>query len=489
MMDCCGYPKPETTPARKLLRIVALGVALCLIWPIAAVAAEPGDTCMVRVKRLNLRSAPSLDSQTVAVLQQGDKGEVIREMAGWLEIDTGQRRGFVRNRSRYVKIIPREQSRPVSKTRKKIDQMRQKAAAVQQAIEQSQSEVVTYSLKEAETISRLDAIDQSLNQTRLRLKHIRSEMDEATATIEAKQRKRGQLLSDIAEQEVYAANRLVALYKLNWLGKAQVLASARSLYELVWRERALKLILAQDEAVIGRMEKNREALAAVEQRLEQQKAEKAMLAKELKQREAEMVEEKERRAALLTQIRSKKSLEMAAIDSLKASAGKLDAVIAALKEALAKETAAARAAAESTRCRHFGRLKGLLPMPVNGKVVTAFGPYRNPKFNVVNFRSGIDIQADRGEPVHAVCAGRVLYADWLKGYGNMLIIDHGDHYYSVYAHVEETFKTKGALVENGEVIATVGDTGSMAGPRLYFELRHHGKPMDPVDWLTTDKRS
>jgi septal ring factor EnvC (AmiA/AmiB activator) len=122
-------------------------------------------------------------------------------------------------------------------------------------------------------------------------------------------------------------------------------------------------------------------------------------------------------------------------------------------------------------------------MPVMGKIVDYFGPYKNSKFNVVNFRSGIVIQADRGEPIRAVFGGKIIYAGWLKGYGNMIIADHGDNYYTVYAHAEELFASKGNIVEKGEVVATVGDTGSLIGPSLHFEVRHHGKPVDPLAWL------
>ena len=79
--------------------------------------------------------------------------------------------------------------------------------------------------------------------------------------------------------------------------------------------------------------------------------------------------------------------------------------------------------------------------------------------------------------------GEVLYADWLKGYGNLIIINHGDNYYTLYAHMEEFFKKKGDVVEDHEVIATAGDTGSIRGPSLHFEVRHHGKPVDPLKWL------
>jgi septal ring factor EnvC (AmiA/AmiB activator) len=101
----------------------------------------------------------------------------------------------------------------------------------------------------------------------------------------------------------------------------------------------------------------------------------------------------------------------------------------------------------------------------------------------MNYRSGIEIQAQLGEPIRAVGDGRVLFASWFKGFGNMIIIDHGNNYCTVYAHAEELFKQKGDDVLAQEVIATVGDTGLSPEPGLYFEVRHQGKAMDPAAWI------
>ena len=122
-------------------------------------------------------------------------------------------------------------------------------------------------------------------------------------------------------------------------------------------------------------------------------------------------------------------------------------------------------------------------MPVKGKITFLFGPYKNPKFNVTNFRSGIGIKVKKGEPVRAVFKGTVVFSSWFKGYGNMVIIDHGNNYHTVYAHLEEVFKTTGDLVKTGEVIATVGDTGLNSEMTLHFEIRHHGKPQNPLHWF------
>jgi septal ring factor EnvC (AmiA/AmiB activator) len=125
----------------------------------------------------------------------------------------------------------------------------------------------------------------------------------------------------------------------------------------------------------------------------------------------------------------------------------------------------------------------LLIFPVKGKIANLYGSYRHPRLNVPAFRNGIDIAAERGEPVKAVHAGAILYSSWFKGYGNVVIIDHGDHFYSVYAHLEDVFKSVDNHVEAGDVIATVGDSGAMGAAGLYFELRHHDRPLDPLEWL------
>ena len=126
-------------------------------------------------------------------------------------------------------------------------------------------------------------------------------------------------------------------------------------------------------------------------------------------------------------------------------------------------------------------------MPVKGKIVTKFGPYKNKELNVMNYRNGIDIAAEKGEPIKAVLAGNVIFASWFKGYGNMIILDHGNRYYTVYAHADEIFKQRGQNVKTEEVIAIVGDTGSLLGHKLYFEIRHQDKPVDPMKWLRVRK--
>ena len=279
--------------------------------------------------------------------------------------------------------------------------------------------------------------------------------------------------------ESYVAARLAALYKLSWLGKFHVLASADSMFDFFADKRALEQILAHDEKVLADLARDKERMQALLQELVAQKNEKQTTTADLSTRIETMNGEQARREALLAEIRNKKSLQMAAIESIKASASALDRTVESFSNAPSEAAAPSVAVAE----KPFESLKGLLMMPVKGKIISFFGRYKDRRFNVTQFQSGIYIQADRGEPIRAVYSGKTLFSSWFKGFGNMIIIDHGAHYYTVYAHLEEQFKSKGDPVEAGEVIATVGDTGSLSGAGLHFEVRHHGKPMNPLGWI------
>jgi septal ring factor EnvC (AmiA/AmiB activator) len=123
--------------------------------------------------------------------------------------------------------------------------------------------------------------------------------------------------------------------------------------------------------------------------------------------------------------------------------------------------------------------KGKLLPPIQGKVISLYKE---------KGQKGIEIKAPMGAEIRAVLSGKVLYADWFKGFGNIVIIDHGDHTYTVSGYCSELLKKPGDIVSQGETIALIGSAGSLKGPCLYFEIRHHGKPQDPMKWLSRSDR-
>ena len=128
----------------------------------------------------------------------------------------------------------------------------------------------------------------------------------------------------------------------------------------------------------------------------------------------------------------------------------------------------------------FQQLKGKLHLPVRGELGNRFGSPRSD--SGLNWK-GLFIAARPGEEVHAIAAGRVVFADWLRGFGNLLIIDHGDSYMSLYGNNETLYKQVGETIRGGETIAAVGNSGGNTDSGLYFEIRYQGKPFDPLTWV------
>ncbi|MCK5508306.1 MAG: peptidoglycan DD-metalloendopeptidase family protein, partial [Desulfobacterales bacterium] len=351
-------------------------------------------------------------------------------------------------------------------------------ANINRKIAKQKAELKTFTIKEKNILTGLNDADFALNKARKSVSAIKKEITGIEKKIHEISESYIDLTEKIKTSEKYISKRLVALYKLLWLGKIQVFASAESMSEIFQRENALERILAHDKERQKKLIENKAKVKNLLGIMNNKKKEKISLAQELIEQINIISLEKEKRSKLLVGIRNKKSLGIAAIESLKNSSNKLDETMKALSIEFKQLKQV-----EKIKTKNFTSFKGLLNMPVKGKIISSFGHYKNTKFNVKNFRSGIDIKADMGEPIHALYDGMIIYSSWFKGYGNMIVIAHGENYCSVYAHIEELFKTKGDRVEQDEVIATAGDTGSMAGSGLYFELRHHGKPVNPLGWL------
>ncbi|RIK91552.1 MAG: hypothetical protein DCC71_25080, partial [Proteobacteria bacterium] len=202
---------------------------------------------------------------------------------------------------------------------------------------------------------------------------------------------------------------------------------------------------------------------------------------QLAERRAELAHERDAKQDLLAAVRSDRARERAALGELEAAARALEEKIASLgEEALPAPVAPAIP---------FAQLRGKLLAPVEARVVRRFGREIDAEFHTQVFHKGVDFGAPLGAPVRAVAAGTVRFAGWFRGYGRMVILDHGDRFYSVSGHLDALRVENGASVAAGEVIGTVGDTGSLSGPRLYFEIREGSQAVDPLRWLAPRARA
>ncbi|MBE9536146.1 MAG: peptidoglycan DD-metalloendopeptidase family protein, partial [Proteobacteria bacterium] len=179
---------------------------------------------------------------------------------------------------------------------------------------------------------------------------------------------------------------------------------------------------------------------------------------------------------LLGSINRSKKLHEQTLKEMEASSREIGNLINNFEERLIQES-------QYGGGNSFRSLKGRLDFPAKGDIVTFFGKRKDPKFNTTIFQKGIDIAVPEGTEVRAVFDGKILYADWFRGYGKIIIIDHGEGFYSLSAHLSKLDKKVNDRINKGETIALSGDTGSLKGPYLYFEIRKKGKPVDPLDWL------
>jgi murein hydrolase activator len=267
--------------------------------------------------------------------------------------------------------------------------------------------------------------------------------------------------------------RLVARARMGRAGELRLLLEARSLADLVKRRYLLDRILSRDLSLLG------DARAALAER-ERARAERELeagrlreLAAEVADRRAQAEARREERETLLGALRGARVFHERAASEAGAQSRKLAEFVATLPPPRSGLSGPGG----------FAARRGKLPLPAPGPITVGFGKVVNPKFNTVTVQNGIDLDAPAGAPVRAIAAGRVVHTGWFKGYGNLVIVDHGEGYHSLVAHLASMRTAMGEEVDAGDVLGTVGDSGSLKGPYLYFEIREKGRPVDPRPWL------
>ena len=248
--------------------------------------------------------------------------------------------------------------------------------------------------------------------------------------------------------------------------------SAPNFTKLLQRFRFMKIIVMYDANLILNFKQNLSELLQVKEELSKQRDKIALLMENALKKKEEISSEKKKKKRLLREIRYKKSVHLKTQKELKEASKELLSLITILNNRNKGE-----------EVLRFSVRKVNLRWPVHGDVILLYGKIKNERFNTYIFHNGMDIKAPLRSDIRAVHDGEVLFCDWLKGYGRSIIIDHGDSYYSIYAHIDETIVKVSDKVKNNQVIAKVGESGSLNGPSLYFEIRHKGKPEDPMKWL------
>ncbi|MBW1838757.1 MAG: peptidoglycan DD-metalloendopeptidase family protein [Deltaproteobacteria bacterium] len=358
-----------------------------------------------------------------------------------------------------------------------------KLSDIDKKLEKERKKIKEAEKEESTTINQLNTIDKKLSNNRNELYSLNRKLKNLKKDVATANTQLDQINTDIVQRKELFSKRLIALYKYKRSGGLlRVIFSSHSYPELSQRTKFIKLILSSDIQIIDQffaqlslVKEKRETLQENQKSLEKVK-------KNILRKTSQIDDQKKKKTVLLQKIRNEKKTYQAAVRELEKASHELQSLI----DRLQRELAGKKKHYIPEDGKGFAVLKGKLSFPVPGKIISHYGNHTDPKLNTVIFQKGIEISAKQGQEVRAIYEGIVLYADWFKGYGNIIIIDHGGSYYSLSAHVSKIFKRVGERVEGGEVIALAGDTGSLKGNCLYFELRHHGKPLNPLKWLRSN---
>ena len=299
-----------------------------------------------------------------------------------------------------------------------------------------------------------DAAEKKVERTTARLARVRQDFAATRARLKARLK--------------VLAPRLVARYKLGKTGYLPLLFSAGDLHELLRRKRLLDRVIDSDLAAMAEVRRLRARLSTEAARLKAGEAALQTLRASAAARLAKAKAATGAREAALAAVEHETALRKRTLAALERAAHHLQKVVKALP---------------ATRAGSFAAEKGHLPLPTAGAIEVGFGTQHDSRYDTVVVHKGVDIRAPKGAPVRAVAGGRVVHAGWLRGYGNLIIVDHGGGYYTLMAHLDRMDVKTGQAVHRGDTLGLVGDTGSLKGAYLYFEIRDGGRAVDPAPWF------
>jgi septal ring factor EnvC (AmiA/AmiB activator) len=271
--------------------------------------------------------------------------------------------------------------------------------------------------------------------------------------------------------------RLRTIYKEGSLFPIKVLFASGDFNDLLQRIRYMKIVADYDGALFQKYNKQFDVLNQEKKVLLQAREKLLMLQRSVASKRLEIEKEKSERQVFLKRLKKEIRTNKKIQEEQLRSTEDLNRIIARLEQKLTQGEGL-----------DIIDKKGWLPIPVSGRFLNKFGRKRDKRYDTYIVYNGVNIQSSRGTPVRSVFEGNVLYTGALEGYGNLIILGHGKDYHTLYGHLDEIIATVGKRVRPGQIIGRTGDTGSLVGEALYFEIRYKGKPIEPTAWFQRPKK-
>jgi len=355
------------------------------------------------------------------------------------------------------------------------DEAQERLETIRKAIELSRERLLEFDRSERGLLEALEATDKSiflLAQEVVRAQDAQRKAEDALRQVTQEE---SAIEALRASTQRAMSKRAVALYKTGDVGFLALLFSADDLMEFLERSRVLRRLLENDRDLLARYKEQSLKLEDARTRHVIAHEKEAQASSTLRVRLTALEGQREKKSSALRGVRTDRRREREVLVELEAAAH-------ALEEALKTMRDTPRQWKYESK-RRFADLKGVLASPVDAGIVRGFGEVVDAEFRTKTFRKGVDFGARAGSVVHAVAEGEVRYAGWFRGYGKIVILDHADQYFTISGHLDSTLVDVGKVVKAGDVIGVVGETGSLSGPRLYFEIRHGSEALNPEPWF------
>jgi len=358
-----------------------------------------------------------------------------------------------------------------------MTQERKRLEELQKKIAESKEKATKAEKQHGSVLKNIEQLDQRLYRTKKERNRIDADIKEKDQEIATLNINISDLEKNVQTHREAVTARLRLLYIDGRAGYLKTLFTAETFADAANRMDYIAWIAQRENGLVRQFQEDLTNLQHLKD--QQAKARETLLALqgETQSTIKEISGLKRKKRTVLVSLSKEKDTHERAVEDLKRSAEQVDSLLKALDQRFQLAQAQLRKAP--------GKIPSLgsFLWPVKGKVVSFFGRQKHPTFDTYVTKKGIEIQAREGSPIHSVSSGNVVYADWLKGYGLVAIVDHTNGFYSLYAHASKLLVAEGNAVTMGQMIGHTGDTGVTENDVLYFELRKGTTPIDPLKWL------
>ena len=348
-----------------------------------------------------------------------------------------------------------------------LEEKQQQLNSVQQQIEAQQRKAELARRKEQTIAEQLRAIQQELDTAEDEFEAVNDQLENTEQHIKSNIELSNRLTKKLEVQTKTLHRRIRDIYKNGQVNYLDVLLGAKDFNDFVGRMDILKKILAYDNALIQGTKADRETLRKAKHQLETDRAKIVELRKLAAAKREQVASRRQERRGVLNAATYERETAERAYRELIETSRQIEQMIKRIQSGE----------------KNIGGSTGTMTWPADGEVTSPFGWRVHPIFGTQRLHTGIDIGADYGDAIRAADGGVVIHADWMGGYGNAVIIDHGNGISTLYAHNSQLLVSEGQTVAKGQTVARCGSTGYSTGPHLHFEVRHNGSPVNPLNYL------